>query len=116
MFGKSEQLIENINTLLDNHLQEKIDQAFANSFNLYLEKFRDFVDQEKEIISTSAKEAVEKINIASEKLSEIDQLISMSAKLAEETNRLTQEIRKRDAIIERKNKQIAKLKVEKNEI
>ena len=116
MFGNSDKLLEDINYLLNHHLEEKINQAFSNSFNLYLEKFRELVDHEKEIIEKYAAQAVQKIDIASSKIQEIGKIENINFQLTNEIEELIGEIRKRDAIIERKNKQILRLKGRKNEI
>lgn len=110
MFNKSEEILEGVNKLLDHHLDQKFNHAFANSFNLYLDKFRSIVDQEKELIEDSATKAVEKIDNASNKLIKTDEVLAANTKLSQEVKNLIEEIRKRDAIIERKNKQIAKMK------
>lgn len=110
MFGKSEKLLEDIDNLLQHHLEQKINQSILNSFNRYLEKFQELVDDEKEIIEESSKKAIEKITIVSNKISKIDAISKTNQKLSNEVTNLVQEIRKRDAIIERKNKQIANLK------
>jgi len=106
MFNKTDEILNAVNELLEYQLK----QAFVNSFNLYVEKFQRLVDDEKIIIDNSAKEAIDKINIASSKLSKIDELIKANAKLSNDVDNLLKEIRKRDAIIQRKNNQIAKLK------
>ena len=110
MFGKSERLLEDIDQLLNNHLTEKLNKEFANSFNLYLDKFIKMVDQEKELIENSATKAVEKIDNASNRLIRTDEILAANIKLSQEIKNLIKEIRRRDSIIERKNQQIAKLK------
>ncbi len=112
MFGKSERTLMEIEKMFDRKFEENLDYAFANSFNSYLEKFRDMVDREKEIIEKSASIAIEELKRNSILLNEIEEMIKINKAFAKENDNLIDEIRKRDAIIERKNKQIAKLKAE----
>jgi len=111
MFGKSEKLLEEIN----NMLEAKLNLLFANSFNFYLDQFRELVNHEKELIEESANEAIEKIDTATNKLTNIDEVVNANKKLSEEVLQLINEIRKRDAKLDRKEKEIKRLK-EKNEI
>jgi len=113
MFGKSEKMLEEFERIIESKFEQNLNYIIANSFNLYLEKFREMVDCEKEIIEKSSKETIEKINAASNQMFQIEEIISENKKMAAQVNYLIDEIRKRDAIIERKNKQIAKLKAEK---
>jgi len=113
MFGKSEKMLEEFERIIESKFEQNLNYIIANSFNLYLEKFREMVDYEKEIIEKSSKETIEKINAASNQMFQIEEIISENKKMTAQVNYLIDEIRKRDAIIERKNKQIAKLKAEK---
>ena len=110
MFGKTEKMLEEFEEIVDEKLAKNLNYAFANSFNLYLEKFREMVDHENKLIQNSANEAIEKIRLASTQISNINELINSNRALAINVENLVEEIRKRDAIIERKNKQISKLK------
>jgi len=113
MFGKSEKMLEEFEKILNEKLEENLNHSFANSFNLYLDKFREMVDAEKEIIENAAEKTIKKINSASNKMMQIEELISSNKTMTSQVNILINELKKRDAIIERKNKQIAKIKAEK---
>lgn len=108
MFNKTDEILNGVDKLLN--------KKFTNSLNFYLDQFHEIILQEKEVINSSTKKAIEEIRDTSDKLIKIDELARSNAKLSEKIQQLVQEIRKRDAIIERKNNQIAKLKRTQNEI
>jgi hypothetical protein len=109
MFGKSERLIEDFEEMLDLKFQQKLDENMTKTFNRYLEKFREIVDSEKKIIEDAALESIQKIESVGKQLTKMNELTKMNLELV-------QEIRIRDAKIKRKEKQIERLKKEKNAV
>lgn len=98
----------------NNELLEKIDIIFQNqmnetlgkSFEQYIIQFQELVDEEKKIIENSTREAIAKL----EKFEKLDkQFLYLNNVIIE----LNKEIRKRDTIVKRKEKQIERLKEEK---
>ena len=115
MFGKSEKLLNDIDNLLNEHLERKLDSKLSTSFNYYLDQFRDLINHEKDIIQKSANEAIKKIDDATIKLLHIEEIAKSNEELSNEVLNLINEVRKRDAKLERRKKEIQRLK-EKNEI
>jgi flagellar biosynthesis chaperone FliJ len=109
--SSNEELIEQIDNLLENHLNK----AVAESFNYYLEQLRNLVDLEIDSIKKTSK----RVDIE-DKILRIEQSIENIYKNMEKINEtnmmLHNEIKKRDAIIDRKTRQISRLKKGKNEI
>jgi Fe2+ transport system protein B len=99
---------EKIEKIIDAKLSGH-EQEIANSFNHYLTEFRRLIDEEIRAIKIAGEEAnqLEKINNIQRTLN----LFSLNLQELEKANKnLHDEIKKRDAIIERKTKQIQRLK------
>jgi uncharacterized protein (DUF3084 family) len=111
LFNSNEELIEQIDNLLENHLNK----AVAESFNYYLEQLRNLVDVEIDSIKKTSKRVNNEDKILSIERS-IENISEQMEKVNQTNIFLHDEIRKRDAIIERKTKQISRLKKGKNEI
>jgi uncharacterized phage infection (PIP) family protein YhgE len=110
---------EKIKNIISVEIETTLNNLVASSLNDYLDKLRDILDQEQKIIQETASKTVEKINQPIEILNTLEKKMSALQNtlfdLETENKKLIDEIRKRDAIIERKTKQIARLK-EKNGI
>jgi len=103
---------EKIETIVAEKVEITINNLIAGSLNDYLDKLRDILDQEQELIQKTAANTIEKIKVPIENLNTLEKNMSaLQQKFYEleiENKKLVDEIRKRDAIIERKTKKLAK--------
>jgi len=103
---------EKIQRIVATEVEVTINNQVAASLNNYLEKLRDILDQEQKLIKKTADDTIEKIKEPIKNLNTLEK--NMSAlqnkfyELELENKKLVDEIRKRDAIIERKSKQLQK--------
>jgi hypothetical protein len=97
---KTKEIIENI-------YKKSIHKIIVQLFNIHLEKLSNSTEETINIIDTSANKAIIAIENSYSKLENIN---NQFTELTELNLQLHKEIQKRDAIIERKNKKIQRLK------
>jgi len=103
---------EKIENIVSVEVEKIMNDLIAGSLNDYLENLRNVLNQEQNLINKTAADTIEKIKKPIENLNELEKNMSTIQNkfygLELENKKLIDEIRKRDAIIERKSKQLQK--------
>ena len=102
-----------IENIVSEEVEKTMNNLIAGSLNNYLEELRDLINEEQELINTTARKTIERIQ---DPIKNLENIQSRFYLMQIENKKLVDEIRKRDAIIERRNKKIEQLKKAKDGI
>ncbi|SFV70903.1 hypothetical protein MNB_SM-5-465 [hydrothermal vent metagenome] len=94
-----------IENIVSAEVEKTMNNLIAGSLNNYLEELRDLISEEQELINMTARKTIERIK---DPIKNLENIQSRFYLMQIENKKLIDEIRKRDAIIERKTKQLQK--------
>jgi len=99
---------------IENIVEKAMSSLIASSLNDYIKQLRDIMDKEQKIIQKTADSTIKKIEEPMNKLNTLEKNMSEIQKklidLEAENKKLINENRQKNIIIERKTKQIKRLK------